>query len=85
MMGMDLGAGSDHRLKQFKESREILVDPDPEVSDLDDPFFDGSFAKFIWKRQVTARNEPFNKDRYLLISAGPYALWRPQDDIPHFQ
>jgi len=83
--GLDLGAGPYHQLNQYAtDGKEIAVDPDPGVTNLNDHYFDGSFAKFIWNRKITVRNEPVNKDSYLLISAGPDALWGTDDDITNF-
>ena len=81
--GLDLGAGDTHPLRPYTTGGEPDISPS-EPGDLKAPEFDGTFARFIWDRRVTARTEPYNKDSYLLISAGPDALWGTQDDITNF-
>jgi len=93
--GMDLGAGGKdwgvvqpgHKMNTacYGPDGLIWVDPDPAITNLNEPVFDGSFVKFIWNRQVTRRNEPVNKDSYLLVSPGPDALWGTEDDITNFK
>jgi len=80
--GLNLGGGSHHQLRNFPECG---VDSDPAVSNLNDFVFDETFAKFIWNRRVKARNEPVNKDSYMLISPGADALWGTEDDITNFK
>jgi hypothetical protein len=51
------------------------------------PFVQGqveSFEHFIWDKTVTARPTPVNKDKYLLISAGPDGLYGNTDDVTNF-
>ena len=50
----------------------------------DDPFGYGMFAKFAWDSQVTVRNEPVNKDSYILVSCGADGLWGTGDDTANF-
>jgi prepilin-type N-terminal cleavage/methylation domain-containing protein len=83
--GLDLGAGLSHELEysggalppQFDDDGDDV--PDVEESDPD------SFAEFILDRSVTVRNTPVNADSYILISAGPDALWGTEDDITNFK
>jgi len=80
--GINLGGGLNHQLTYYPESS---VDPDPAVCNLNDSWFDKSFARFIWNRRIKARNEPVNKDSFLLISPGADALWGTEDDITNFK
>jgi len=86
LLGVDLGAGYGHQLSHFDENgNEVKVDPSPQVTQLFSDQYQGTFARFIWNRKVTTRNEPVNKHSYLLISAGPDALWGTDDDITNFK
>jgi len=78
--GLNLGAGPHHFLNPVSEP----IHPDPSRTNLEDPRFDGTLARFIWNRQITVRNEPVNKDSYILISAGADALYGTDDDITNF-
>ena len=78
-VGMDLGAGTQHELRNA-----LAPSNDPETDDLLKPQYDGTFAKFIWNQNVKARNVPVKQDSYLLISPGPDALWGTDDDITNF-
>jgi hypothetical protein len=40
-----------------------------------------SFARFILDASVKARPTPVQKDTYLLISAGPDAIYGSDDDV----
>ncbi len=42
------------------------------------------FRLYIRNKGVTAREEPFNADKYLLISAGPDGIFGSGDDIANF-
>ena len=79
---MDLGAGKGH---QLREADSPSPNPSAAAGDvLGNADFDNSLARFILNHKVTARNEPVNKDSYLLISPGPDALWGTEDDITNF-
>jgi len=83
--GLNLGAGLRHKLNyHLSESSDDEVQPNPAITDLNEAVFDNTFAKFIWDRKITARNLPFNKDTYLLISPGPDALYGTTDDVTNF-
>jgi len=89
--GLDLGAGGNHRLlartkKQFGEEFGAWVSgsPDPAEMNLHASEYEDTFAKFIWDRRIMIRNEPVNRESYILISPGPDALWGTQDDITNF-
>jgi len=84
--GIDLGAGTGHRLNQFlADGTEVEVHSSPSETDLNDPIYERTFARFIWHQEIETRNEPVNKSSYLLISPGPDALWGTQDDITNFE
>ncbi|MFQ5490454.1 MAG: type II secretion system protein [Phycisphaerae bacterium] len=80
--GVDMGAGFTHGITKS----DPTVSPEPggqsgSGDDLSDPQYDNTFERFIWDRDVTQRNVPVNRDTYLLISAGPDALYGTDDDI----
>ncbi len=74
--GIDLGAGPDHAIDWSNFPR-----PDPMTVVLTTLQFDRTFERFIWNRSVTQRNEPVNRETFLLISAGPDALYGTSDDV----
>ncbi|MCP4591147.1 MAG: prepilin-type N-terminal cleavage/methylation domain-containing protein [bacterium] len=47
--------------------------------------YKGSFEQYIWDPTITARPAPVNKDRFLLISAGPDGLYGNADDLTNFE
>lgn len=75
---------------EAKHEIETAQAPDP-APDIDsdsgrdlletDPTFDHSLARFIFNRAIKARREPYNKDSYLLISAGLDGRYGTSDDI----
>jgi len=73
---VDFGAGTDHGISANK-----IPDPDPATDDVGATAFDDTFARFIWDSDVTQRNVPVNRETYLLISAGPDALYGTTDDV----
>jgi len=86
--GIDFGAG---KLQSDTSVRHALAKPGyPDVlpkgnqGDLDKEKFDDTFARFIWDKSVSARNEPVRKDTYLLISAGPDLVYGTADDITNW-
>ncbi|MCG3138082.1 MAG: hypothetical protein HJJLKODD_01940 [Phycisphaerae bacterium] len=81
-VGLDLGAGADHEMYLPNQ----LVTANPTTSNLQTNLaaYENTFARYIWNRQVTAKNEPVRKDSYLLISPGPDARWGTEDDITNF-
>lgn len=89
VLGVDLGAGYNHRLNTrvktpFGDTFKVDPDPDPQEDDLNESLYDGSFAKFIWDRKITARNLPVNRESYMLICAGADALYGTDDDVTNF-
>ena len=77
--GVDLGAGRKHGIRNTEY-------PDPNYGNANDPElakskYDNTFERFIWERDVTQRNTPVNRESYLLISAGPDALYGTADDV----
>lgn len=67
-------------------------DPPPDInpeSGLDkleheDPRFDYSLARFIFNPGIKVRREPYNKESYLLISAGEDGRYGTLDDITNW-
>lgn len=46
--------------------------------------YDDSFVRFILDTQVLTRNTPVQKDKYLLISAGPDSIYGTNDDVTNW-
>ncbi|RME38870.1 MAG: type II secretion system protein [Planctomycetota bacterium] len=82
--GMDFGDGlSNDRYHELKLT--IAPQPTDKVEDiLVDPSYLGSFALFILDPSTKSRPTPVNKDRYLLISAGPDGRFGNDDDITNW-
>jgi prepilin-type N-terminal cleavage/methylation domain-containing protein len=45
------------------------------------PEFANTLERFIYNRKITQRNEPVNRNTFLLISAGPDAIYGTTDDV----
>lgn len=94
-LGVDLGAGGRHQLNQYIQIpsnspdtfvvEEARINPDPNKTQLADPLYQDTFARFIWNDRITVRNEPVNKDSFILIGAGEDALYGTADDITNFE
>jgi len=85
-LGLDLGAGSRHRLHEFFPDGSVVeVHSNPAITDLTEAVYGNTFAQFIWDRKITARNLPVNQDSYLLISPGSDALYGTADDITNWE
>ena len=84
-IGLDFGAGTAHEI-----SRSLYPSIDPAVSDLGSGNYGtgasgtGTFEQFIWDASVTARNVPNRRETYLLISAGPDAIYGNGDDVTNW-
>ena len=77
--GVDMGAGTKHGIRNTEY-------PEPQYGNVADPIleqssYDDTFERFIWDKTVTQRNTPVNRETYLLISAGPDALYGTEDDV----
>ena len=88
--GIDFGAGTDdHGDAHWIHSADS---PDPlptEIQKLEDAHTDGkpyhhTFAAYIWDESVKARPTPVQKNEYLLISAGPDAIYGSDDDVTNW-
>lgn len=78
--GLDFGAGTNHTIATSSHPSV-----DPAVSDLvNDPAYVDTFEQFIWDSTVTARNVPNRRETYLLISAGPDAIYGTGDDVTNW-
>jgi len=54
------------------------------TADLADPDFSGTFEHFIWDINVGQRPTPVHRETFLLISAGPDALYGTHDDVTNW-
>lgn len=81
--GLDFGAGADehgqHHWIHSAKSPEPLETVEDVASQGDD--YKHTFARFIIDASVRARPTPAQKDSYLLISAGPDAIYGSDDDV----
>ncbi|MCG3131731.1 MAG: hypothetical protein FLDDKLPJ_02536 [Phycisphaerae bacterium] len=88
-VGIDFGAGplADDPNLAHRIGKPGYVEAVPRGNngDLTKSNFDNTFARFIWDKSITARNEPVRKDSYLLISAGPDLIYGTGDDIVNWQ
>jgi len=75
--GIDLGAGTTHPMATLGSwpSRPTDGPPTPR----------GSFAYQLWNPDSTAVWRPRRHDSYILLSAGPDALYGTADDIANFE
>lgn len=67
--GLDLGAGMTHPLATLGQ---------PNIGQR------GSFAQHLWNMSVTALAKPQREDSFILLSAGPDALFGTADDVANF-
>ena len=82
--GIDFGGGELTDAGGFYHALYYAKEPEwnPATDDvLVDTAFDYSFARFIFDPTVKARNTPVRKASYLLISAGPDAVYGTTDDV----
>lgn len=84
--GLDFGAGTDHTI-----ATSLYPSIDPAVSNLGSGTYGSTgmgggstFEQFIWDSNVTARNVPNRRETYLLISAGPDAIYGTGDDVTNW-
>lgn len=83
--GLDFGDGKtngryhDLYISTVPEPRDALKD----IIGATD--YEGSFAGFILDPSVKARPTPVNKEKYLLISAGPDGRYGTNDDVTNWQ
>ncbi len=82
LAGMDLGSGNDHKL--YLPTNPGTMTPTTDLADVNNTF-KSTFVRYIWDQKITVRNEPVNKDSYILISPGPDALWGTDDDVTNFK
>ena len=88
--GLDFGAGADEHGQSHWI--HVALSPEPSVAQnanwldtfLTDTTYDHSFARFIIDGSVKARPTPVQKDTYLLISAGPDAIYGSDDDVTNW-
>lgn len=82
--GIDFGGGQLIDGQQIYHALKVAKAPvwDPETDIvLEAAAFDNSFARYIYDPTVKARNTPVRKASYLLISAGPDAVYGTTDDV----
>ena len=75
--GLDLGASHNH-FRSSKAGNKYgvpVTEPPPR----------GSFGFAVWNPAVTATYKPHNMDSYLLISAGPDAIYGTPDDVTNYE
>lgn len=81
--GLDFGAGTNHTIANSQ-----YPSIDPSSDNLGGSGYDtggaGTFEQFIWDSSVTARNVPNRRETYLLISAGPDAVYGTGDDVTNW-
>ena len=81
--GLDFGASTDEHGQQHWIHGAKSPDPSVKVIDVASQVDDykHTFARFILDGSVKARPTPVQKDSYLLISAGPDAIYGSDDDV----
>lgn len=88
--GIDFGAGPYnspdntgnyyHRIAQVR-----YANPRPNQADLHSDAYENTFDEYIHDHSIQARNEPVRKDTFLLISAGPDAVFGTADDVTNWK
>ncbi len=80
--GVDLGELGTDKLHDIADARsDVEPDPRPPFDLENDAAFDKTFPKYIRDPSVKQRNTPVNRETYLLISAGPDAVYGTADDV----
>lgn len=92
--GLDFGAGVVqtktyyHRLRAIQSAYPPAI-PVMGAGGVNDIYlnnaYEDSFARFILDPSVKARNVPMRKDSFLLISAGPDAIYGTNDDVVNWE
>ena len=94
-IGVDFGPGPNERdrLHEIKVAKYPPAVPNTGLGEqgqggtnpiLTAPEYDDSFVRFILDTQVLTRNTPVQKDKYLLISAGPDSIYGTNDDVTNW-
>ncbi len=84
MTGIDFGAGN---VRERGYYHRISNDAVPDPTDANFPgfaHFDDSFARFIHDSSVQRVHQPVRKDSFLLVSAGPDAVYGTDDDVTNW-
>ncbi len=88
LAGIDFGPGengTENRLHAIGWTTTPGADPDLDTNGvhgiLTSPTYNETMERFILNRSVTQRNEPVNRDSFLLISAGEDAVYGTSDDV----
>ncbi len=88
LSGIDFGPGengTENRLHSIGWTELPVADPDRDNNGVQDivsqPTYNETMERFILNTSVTQRNEPVNRDSFLLISAGVDAIYGTSDDI----
>lgn len=85
--GLDFGSG---RFEEYEGYHAIARAKGPEptqnVDEMikDTQTYPNTFAMFILDQKVKSRPTPVNKDKYLLISAGPDGIYGTTDDLTNW-
>lgn len=80
--GIDFGAGQDTKAKTYHRIADATSPLPADVIETAFPnLYPEMFARVVHNGAIKARNEPVNKDSYLLISAGPDAIYGTRDDV----
>lgn len=78
--GIDFGGGAVVGEFYHRIAKADAPDPRPLISPAAARWED-TFALYIWDSNIKARNTPVRKSEYLLISAGPDAIYGNDDDV----
>jgi hypothetical protein len=70
----------------YKDNIDLLALGVPGKPGVKHPLYEDPSLFYIMTQNynITSKSEPFNKDSYILISAGPDGLFGTQDDITNF-
>ncbi len=92
LRGIDFGASIDEtgHLHKFDVAPSPPLVPTETgvegVNDiLTDSQYDFTFARYIFDPSSRARNQPVNRDSFLLISAGPDSIYGNRDDVTNWE
>ena len=83
--GLDFGPGlADGRYHELFKSISPDATADLQEDILQEPDYEGAFARFILDPKIQARPTPARKDSFLQISAGPDARYGTEDDVTNW-
>ncbi|HNQ22149.1 MAG TPA: type II secretion system protein [Phycisphaerae bacterium] len=83
--GRALGATARHGISVTAYPSTPVIPPSGDNEVLENAAFVDSFTRFILDGSVQARYTPVRKDTYLLISAGPDAVYGTSDDVTNWE